>query len=149
MAEQATRNPSPQPPPRNGEGERRRLLWLAPPLRCGEGVGGRGILSAPEQATRNRAAFTVAECVIALAVIGVVAVVVGQCFVWSVGERARLRARQAALELAANVLEAGRAASWDKLDRQWAEEQTIPAEMATLLPAGKLVVTLEAEKSLP
>src|SRR6266542_2869536 len=36
------RNPSPPPPPRSGEGEKRRLSCLAPPLRCGEGVGGRG-----------------------------------------------------------------------------------------------------------
>src|SRR2546428_10672596 len=32
-------NPSPPPPPRSGEGEQN---GLAPPLRFGEGVGGRG-----------------------------------------------------------------------------------------------------------
>src|SRR5262249_35583752 len=32
-------NPSPRPPPRSGEGEE---ACLAPPLRFGEGVGGRG-----------------------------------------------------------------------------------------------------------
>ncbi len=36
-------NPSPQPPPRNGEGEKKRRVWLAPPLLAGEGVGGRGL----------------------------------------------------------------------------------------------------------
>ena len=37
-AQSLCENPSPQPPPRSGEGEKR----LAPPLRFGEGAGGRG-----------------------------------------------------------------------------------------------------------
>ncbi|HYT93154.1 MAG TPA: hypothetical protein VEL76_30835 [Gemmataceae bacterium] len=38
------KNPSPQPPPRNGEGEKKSL---APPLPVGEGVGGRGLGGQP------------------------------------------------------------------------------------------------------
>src|SRR5262249_7758967 len=37
------KNPSPQPPPRSGEGEKS----LAPPLRFGEGAGGRGLAGQP------------------------------------------------------------------------------------------------------
>src|SRR6266545_3262098 len=35
-------NPSPRPPPLQGEGEQDTMLFSSPPLRCGEGVGGRG-----------------------------------------------------------------------------------------------------------
>src|SRR5207302_445274 len=72
-----------------------------------------------------------------------------QCIVWSVRERARLAAHQAALELCANVLEAARAQPWDRLDQAWADAQNIPAETADLLPAGKISVTLEAGQPLP
>src|SRR5205085_5584755 len=43
LAEKRCEDPSPQPPPRSGEGEKE---LLAPPLRFGEGVGGRGLLPA-------------------------------------------------------------------------------------------------------
>jgi hypothetical protein len=102
-----------------------------------------------KRATRNRAAFLLVEAAITIAVIAVLAVVVGQCTVLSLRERGRQAAHQAALELAANVLEAGQATPWDKLDQDWASAQTIPAAMAALLPEGKLLVTLEQEKSLP
>src|SRR6266545_1823241 len=36
-------DPSPQPPPLRGEGEQARHVSSSPPLRCGEGVGGRGL----------------------------------------------------------------------------------------------------------
>src|SRR6266496_2383917 len=49
-------NPSPQPPPRSGEGEKK-CVWLAPPLLSGEGVGGRGFV----QCRKLRAARTVAR----------------------------------------------------------------------------------------
>src|SRR6266545_926972 len=49
-------NPSPQPPPRNGEGEKKRCVWLAPPLLAGEGVGGRGSRSADRRRARCRPA---------------------------------------------------------------------------------------------
>src|SRR5271165_4259816 len=91
---------------------------------------------------RTRRAFTLVEVVVAMAVAAVVGVVVAQCTVWAMRERARLAAHRAALELAANVLEEGRARPWDKLDQAWATAQTVPATMAELLPEGKVVVTL-------
>jgi type II secretory pathway pseudopilin PulG len=98
---------------------------------------------------RNRAAFTVVEATIALALIAVLAVIVAQSLVWSLRERARVATHQAALELAANILEAARAQPWERLDQTWADSQTtIPAEIAPLLPDGTIVVTLETGKPL-
>src|SRR5262249_48722248 len=45
-AEDLWENPSPRPPPRSGEGEPE---CLAPPLRFGEGVGGRGSRTGDEE----------------------------------------------------------------------------------------------------
>jgi hypothetical protein len=91
----------------------------------------------------------VAEATVALAAVAILGVVIAQCTVWGVRERARLAARQAALELAANVLEAARATPWDRLDQDWAAAQVVPSEMADLLPEGKVVATVEPEKLSP
>ena len=93
--------------------------------------------------------MTLVELMVALAVIMIVALIVTQAMVWSIQERSRLASQQAALELAANVLEAARAQPWDKLDQAWADAQGVPSEMAELLPAGKVLVTLEAGNPLP
>src|SRR6266498_1958198 len=42
--ELAEKNPPPDPLPATERGRRGDVVWLAPPLRCGEGVGGRGFL---------------------------------------------------------------------------------------------------------
>jgi hypothetical protein len=89
------------------------------------------------------------EATVALAVTAVLMVVVAQCAVWSVRERARLTAHEAALELAANVLEAARAQPWEKLDADWAAAQAVPAATEALLPEGKVIVTLEPGQPLP
>jgi type II secretory pathway pseudopilin PulG len=91
----------------------------------------------------KRGATTLLETTVALAVIAVLAVVVAQCLILGMRERARSATYQAALELAANVLETARAQPWDQLDRVLAKAQTIPAEMADLLPEGKILITLE------
>lgn len=87
--------------------------------------------------------MTVVEVTVALAVVAVLGVIIAQCLVWSWQERFRLAAHQAALELAANVLEAARAQPWDRLDQSWADAQVIPSHSQELLPDGKLVVTVE------
>ena len=89
-----------------------------------------------------RRGFTIIEATIALAVAAVVGVIVAQALVWSMRERARLVTKQAALELAANILEAARAEPFDKLDKTWGDAQTIPSDMADLLIGGKVVVTV-------
>jgi type II secretory pathway pseudopilin PulG len=98
---------------------------------------------------RARHAVTLVETTVALAVLAVLGVIVAQCVVWSVRERARLASHQTALELCANVLEAARAQPWERLDKKWADGQSIPSEMTELLPQGKLVVTLEPGQPLP
>ena len=98
---------------------------------------------------RPRVGFTLVEATIALAVFALLAVIVAQAMFWSLRERARLTAHQAALELAANVLEAARAQPFEQLDKGWADAQTIPSDMADLLPGGKVIVKLEPMQSLP
>ena len=87
------------------------------------------------------------ESMAALAIIAIVGIVVAQGLVWSTQERARLASHQAALELAANVLEAARAQPFEQLDQAWADAQTVPSDMADLLQQGKVLVTVETPKT--
>src|SRR5580700_8275140 len=89
----------------------------------------------------SRPAMTLVEVTVTLAITGIVAVIVAQCLVWSMGEQKRLASRQAALELAANILEAAAAQPWEQLDEGWANAQKVPAAMEVLLPDGKVVTT--------
>jgi prepilin-type N-terminal cleavage/methylation domain-containing protein len=107
------------------------------------------IIKGRKGGAQARRGVTLVETTIALAVLAVLGAIVAQCVVWSVRERARLAAHQAALELCANVLEAARAQPWERLDKKWADGQGIPSETADLLPEGKLVVTLEPGQPLP
>lgn len=97
----------------------------------------------------RRPGMTLVEVTVALAIVAVLGVIIVQCLVWSLQERVRLRAHQAALELAANVLEAARALPWEQLEQPWADAQTIPAASVDLLPEGKMVVTIEPVAGLP
>jgi type II secretory pathway pseudopilin PulG len=99
--------------------------------------------------SRTRRAFTIMEATAALAIIAIAAVIVAQAMVWSLRERARFAANHAALELAANTLEAARAEPFENLDQAWADGQGVPSEMDAVLPAGKLMVTIEDEKATP
>ena len=82
------------------------------------------------------------EATAAVAVFGVLAVIVSQCIALSLRERGRTESHQAALELANNVLEAARAQPWDMLDQSWADGQSIPSGMQALLPDGAIRVML-------
>lgn len=107
-----------------------------------------GLSALAREMGRGRAAITLTETTVALAITGVIAVIVAQCAVVVLRERGRLTARQAALELAANVLEEARALPWDKLGGDWAADQSIPEGMADLLPGGKVTMTVApAEKA--
>jgi prepilin-type N-terminal cleavage/methylation domain-containing protein len=97
----------------------------------------------------KRGAFTIVEMTVTVAIVAILVVIVAQCVLLSIQERARIVAHQAALELAANVLEDARAQPFDKLDKTWAAAQAIPSESEGLLMDGKLVVTIEPEKSAP
>jgi prepilin-type N-terminal cleavage/methylation domain-containing protein len=97
----------------------------------------------------RRPGMTLVEVTVALAITGIVAVIVAQCLVWSMGEQKRLASRQAALELAANILEAAAAEPWEHLDESWANAQKVPAAMEALLPDGKVVATVEPVPASP
>jgi type II secretory pathway pseudopilin PulG len=105
------------------------------------------ISSRPHHASRT--GITVVETTIALAVLLVLGVLVAQGTVWTLRERARRLAHQAALEVAANVLEAARATPLEQVDQDWAAAQKIPAETAALLPEGTVAVTVAPERALP
>jgi prepilin-type N-terminal cleavage/methylation domain-containing protein len=98
---------------------------------------------------QKRNGFTMVEMTVTLALVAVLSVVVAQCVVWSMRERVRLAAHQAALELAANTLESARAQPLDKLDKAWAESHTVPSDMEAILPDGKMLVTVETMQDLP
>jgi len=103
----------------------------------------------PTFVSAPRAGMTLVEITVTLGIIVVLGVIVAQCVAWSMRERTRLSAHQAALELADNILEAARAQPWKQLDQAWADAQTIPSTMASLLPDGKVVVKVEAGKPEP
>jgi type II secretory pathway pseudopilin PulG len=90
--------------------------------------------------------MSLVEVTVTLAIMAVLAVIVAQSIAWSLRERARVATHLAALELAANMLEAARAQPWEQLDKAWADAQTIPSEMEVLLPEGKLLMTVEPEQ---
>jgi prepilin-type N-terminal cleavage/methylation domain-containing protein len=97
----------------------------------------------------QRSGMTLVEVMATLAILGIVAVIVAQCLVWSLRERIRMSSHQAALELAANVLEAARAQPWEKLDQSWADAQAVPPDMSDLLPEGKVAVKVEPGRAAP
>jgi type II secretory pathway pseudopilin PulG len=98
---------------------------------------------------KERLAMTIVEILVALAIMGLLGIIVAQCVFWSLSERTRLAANQASLEIAANVLEAARAQPWQDLNQSWAGAQTIPSEMQALVPDGKVIVTVDFEQPEP
>src|SRR5262245_44568429 len=93
--------------------------------------------------------FTLVEMMASLVILGMVLVVVAQLGTWSLRERRQAAARQAALELAANVLEEARAQPWNALTAKWARDQRLPSELKSLLPDGRLTITVKADKDAP
>jgi prepilin-type N-terminal cleavage/methylation domain-containing protein len=97
----------------------------------------------------GRRGFTLVETMVALAVLGVVLLLVAQLGGLVLTERLRSSARQDALEAAANVLEAARACPWDDLTPAWAARQHLPESLAGRLTQGRLEVRVEPEASRP
>jgi prepilin-type N-terminal cleavage/methylation domain-containing protein len=79
---------------------------------------------------RSRRGFTVTEIMVALGLLGVALVLVAQVGVWALRERARMTDREAAQEMAANVLESARAVGWEELTPEWAQAQRLPEAYA-------------------
>ena len=99
--------------------------------------------------TRSSRGFTLIEVGVALAVLAVCMILVMQIGYLSLRERARRNVEQAALECAANVLEAARAEPWESLTPEWAAAREIPAAMREQLSDATLTVSVEPEKSQP
>jgi type II secretory pathway pseudopilin PulG len=101
------------------------------------------------QHSSRRPGFTVLETVIALGMLASVIVLVAQLATWSLAERSRSDERLAALEQAANVLEAARARPWADLTPEWAAAQRLPDELATRLDDARYTVCVEPEADRP
>lgn len=97
----------------------------------------------PRTRRSRSAAFTLLEMTAAIAVLGVVLVIVAQTSLWSLRERWRNASRETALELAANLLETARARSFSNLTSEWAKAQHLPQDLADVLPEGQLSVKVE------
>src|SRR5260370_15789701 len=97
---------------------------------------------------QKRPGFTIVELVAAISILAVVMVVVAQTSVWSLGERRRTGARQTAVELAENVLQAARSRPWNDLTPAWAAAQKLPEEWTNFFPDGRLTARIEPEKGL-
>lgn len=74
---------------------------------------------------RRRDGFTIAETLIALALLGVALTLVAQVGLWALTDRSRSADRQEATELAANLLESARATDWSDLTPAWAAGQKL------------------------
>ncbi len=106
-------------------------------------------MSSTSQPTASRLAFTLAEMVMAMAVLAVLMLLTVQIATWSMRERLRLAARHAALEHATNILEAARAVPATALTPEWAAgHQGTPPDSA-LPPQTRVEVAVSAEKDTP
>jgi prepilin-type N-terminal cleavage/methylation domain-containing protein len=96
---------------------------------------------------RSVGGFTIPEVMAVLGILAVVLVMVSQVAVWFLRERIQSTDRQAAQELAANILESARARSWEELTPDWAAGQRLPEPLAQR--GWRLKVSVEPEKSQP
>jgi prepilin-type N-terminal cleavage/methylation domain-containing protein len=96
---------------------------------------------------RPRRGFTITEIMVALGLLGVALVMVAQVGIWALRERARITDREAAQEMAANVLESARAVGWEELTPEWAQAQRLPEAYAER--GWVLEVHVKAEESRP
>jgi len=101
------------------------------------------------RARRPRPGFTMAETLVAFAVLSTVATGVAQFATWSLGERAHADARLESVEVAANVLEQARARPWDDLTAEWASSQRLPDFISARWPDCRLSVRVEPEANRP
>jgi prepilin-type N-terminal cleavage/methylation domain-containing protein len=97
--------------------------------------------------TTQRRGFGVIEVVVALAAFAVIMLITAQVATYSMLERIRIAARQAAVEQTANVLEAARLEAPEALTPDWAvAHQQLPAESA-LPPDSRVRIEIEPERA--
>ncbi|MSR30564.1 MAG: type II secretion system protein [Gemmataceae bacterium] len=101
-----------------------------------------------KQRNQLRRAFTMAEIVVAIAILFGAMVTFAQIATWCLGERARNNAALNALHLAENILEEARAQPTEKLDAAWAAAVQEPARYKALPPACLIEVKFETPTTL-
>jgi hypothetical protein len=88
------------------------------------------------------------EVIAALALLAMAIVLVAQLAIWSLTERGRSRDVQIATELAVNVLEEARAASWNDLTPAWAAARRLPPDLTERDWQLSVAVSPESEEPL-
>jgi prepilin-type N-terminal cleavage/methylation domain-containing protein len=96
-----------------------------------------------------RRGMTIMESLVALTILGIAAVVAAQLATWTLAERARTLARQAATDAAADVMESARARPWNDLTPEWAAARRLPQHLTARMPDGTLAVRVEPEPNRP
>src|SRR4051812_6530587 len=94
---------------------------------------------------RRRAGFTIVEVTVAFGVLAVLLSTIAYLGYWSIRQRIDIEARQAALELATNVLEQARSMPLDSVTPDWAAKQELPKDYEELLPRGKMTVAVKVD----
>lgn len=94
-----------------------------------------------------RRGYLFLEVLVSMGILMASLLIVTEVAMWSMGQRKQALARQDALELATNILEAARALPSHQLDQQWADKQQLPESLAEKLFMPQLKVTVEPDKS--
>jgi len=89
--------------------------------------------------------MSVLDTVVGLSVLSAALLLASQTAIWIIGERQHWEVRQEAIEATANVLESARACAWEDLTPKWAEEQRLPASLASRLDEPQLAVRVQPE----
>lgn len=93
---------------------------------------------------KHRHGVMLIDAVVALGMLGVAAVLVGQLAVVTLREQRRGLARLDAIEQAANVLEAIRAEPFEQLDEDLARRLSSESELAHRADGGRVQVSIES-----
>ena len=97
----------------------------------------------------SRRGFTILEATLALGLLAIALVMVAQLATQALAERIGTEERLAAMETAANTLEAARALSWTELTPEWAAKQRLPEPLAERLFEHRFSVRVEPQPDRP
>jgi type II secretory pathway pseudopilin PulG len=92
-----------------------------------------------------RRGLTIIESVAVMVLLGVMLGLVGQFTAWNLAEQRSSAQRQAAMEGAANLLEAARATAWEDLTPAWASRQQLSDALKGQLVDAALTVEVKDE----
>lgn len=94
---------------------------------------------------RKRPGYTIVEVTVAFGVLAVLLSTIAYLGYWSIRQRIDIEARQAALELVSNVLEQARSMPLETVTAAWAAKQELPKDYESLLPRGRMTVTVKVD----